>query len=154
MSRTYIGRQLRESVAAQARHRCGYCHTSEAIVGTPMELDHLIPESLGGLTEETNLWLACSLCNDCKSNRTVAPDPESHEIVRLFDPRRQVWHEHFRWTDAGDRIVGLTPTGRATVVALQLNRPSLVKARQIWVLVGWHPPKEDVDTPSAGPIQG
>ena len=69
-------------------------------------------------------------------------------MVRLFDPRRQVWQEHFRWTEQGDQIVGLTPTGRATVTALQLNRPSLVKARRLWALVGWHPPKDDMSAPS------
>jgi hypothetical protein len=116
---------------------------AEAVVGTPMELEHLIPEALGGLTEEENLWLACSLCNQHKSSRIAAPDLLSGEVVRLFDPRRQVWHEHFRWAQEGDRIIGLTSTGRATVEALHLNRPSLVKARQLWVQVGWHPPKDE-----------
>ena len=46
MSRTHLPKALRERVSAQARQRCGYCLTAEAIVGTPMELDHLIPESL------------------------------------------------------------------------------------------------------------
>ncbi len=60
MSDAYIPKALRETVVAQAHHRCGYCLTSEAIVGTPMEIDHLIPQSLGGLTDEDNLWLARS----------------------------------------------------------------------------------------------
>jgi 5-methylcytosine-specific restriction endonuclease McrA len=51
MSRSYIGRALREQVAGEARHRCGYCLTSARIIGTPMEIDHIIPESLGGSTE-------------------------------------------------------------------------------------------------------
>ncbi len=142
MSRTYISKHLRELVAAQARHRCGYCLTAEAIVGVPMELDHIIPEVRGGLTEENNLWLACSLCNDSKGDRILALDPVSGAVERLFDPRRQFWKEHFRWTDEGDRIVGMTATGRATVAALNLNRPTLVLARQLWVSVGWHPPKD------------
>jgi 5-methylcytosine-specific restriction endonuclease McrA len=52
---------MRDRVAARSRHRCGYCLTSEAIVGSPMEVDHIIPEVDGGQTEEHNLWLACSL---------------------------------------------------------------------------------------------
>ena len=63
MSTTYIPKGLREKVTAQARRRCGYCLTREAVVGSPMEIDHLIPEALGGRTEEENLWLACSSCN-------------------------------------------------------------------------------------------
>lgn len=138
----HIPKALRARIAAQARYRCGYCLTSEAIVGTPMEIDHIVPRSLGGLTEEENLWLACSLCNEHKGIRTVALDPLTGEMVPLFNPRRQVWQEHFAWTTEGDRIIGLTAIGRATVIALNLNRPSLVKARQVWVAAGWHPPKD------------
>lgn len=107
-----------------------------------MEVDHLIPQSLGGPTEEDNLWLACSLCNDYKGDRIAALDIETGDVVRLFDPRHQVWGEHFAWSQEGDRVVGLTPTGRATVAALNLNRPVLVRARQAWVSVGWHPPHD------------
>jgi hypothetical protein len=142
MSRSYIPRALRERVAAQARHRCGYCLTAEAVVGTPMEVDHILPEADGGLTEEDNLWLACSLCNDHKNDRIAALDPQTGEVVRLFDPRRQVWAEHFCWAAEGDRVLGLTPAGRATVLALHMNRASLVRARQLWVSVGWHPPMD------------
>jgi len=140
MSEAYIPNAPRQRVAAQARHPCGYCLTSEAIVGMPMEIDHIILQSLGGPTEEENLWLACSLCNDHKSDRIAALDPLTGTIVRLFDPRHQVWHEHIGWTAEGNRLVGVTPTGRATIAALYLNRPSLVKARRAWVSVGWHPP--------------
>ena len=140
MSRDSGVKALRERVADQAGHRCGYCLTSSRLVGATFELDHLLPESLGGATEEDNLWLACPQCNRHKGNRIVAPDPLTGEEARLFDPRRQAWSEHFAWAEAGDRIVGLTPTGRATVVALQLNRTVLVHARRAWVEVGWHPP--------------
>jgi 5-methylcytosine-specific restriction endonuclease McrA len=91
MSRSRIPKALRARVAAQALYRCGYCLTSERIVGTPMELDHLIPEALGGATEEENLWLACSLCNDAKGSRIAWEDPSSGDVVRLFNPRHQDW---------------------------------------------------------------
>jgi len=141
MSQARIPKALRSRVAEQARYCCGYCLSSERIVGAPMEIDHLIPESLGGLTEEENLWLACSLCNDHKGDRIAALDPETGESVRLFNPRYQDWNEHFAWNETSDRIVGLTSTGRATVLALNLNRPSLVCARQLWTVAGWHPPR-------------
>jgi hypothetical protein len=105
-----------------------------------MELDHLIPEALGGSNEEENLWLACSLCNDAKGCRIASEDPTSGEVVRLFNPRHQDWHAHFRWSVDGFLLIGLTPTGRATVATLRLNRASLVLARRAWVSVGWHPP--------------
>lgn len=61
MSTAYIPKALRQRINIQARHRCGYCLTQEKIVGTPMEIEHIIPEALGGITEEANLWAACSL---------------------------------------------------------------------------------------------
>ena len=97
MSQAHVPKSLRELVSGQARRRCGYCLTSEAVVGTPMEIDHLVPEALGGLTIEENLWLACSLCNDHKGNRIDGLDAISAEVVRIFNPRVQVWNEHFRW---------------------------------------------------------
>lgn len=140
MSSVYIPVALRRRVAEQSRHRCGYCLTQEIVVGRPMELDHLLPRSLGGPTTEDNLWLACSLCNEHKSNRVLVIDPQSGIQVRLFNPRKQRWQEHFEWAESGTRIDGTTDVGRATVAALRLNRPSLVLARGLWVAAGWHPP--------------
>ncbi len=142
MGEPYISKALRERIAEQAKHRCGYCLTSEFIVGTLMEIDHIIPQSLGGHSKEENLWLACSLCNDHKGDRIAAEDPITGYVVRLFNPRFENWKDNFSWSADGCRIIGLTPSGRATVVALSLNRPSLVHARQAWVNVGWHPPKD------------
>lgn len=97
---------------------------------------------MGGPNTEENLWLACSLCKDYKNDRIFAEDPLTGETARLFNPHTMSWHEHFAWTDEGSHIIGLTPYGRATVVALNLNRSPLVIARQAWVSVGWHPPKD------------
>lgn len=133
---------LRERVSSQARFRCGYCLTSERVVGISMEIDHLIPYALGGKTEEQNLWLACPGCNGRKADRVLGIDPTTGEFVRLFDPRRQTWDEHFQWLESGAIIEGLSSTGRATVATLQLNRPILVVARRAWVTVGWHPPRD------------
>jgi hypothetical protein len=106
-----------------------------------LRFEHLRPRSRGGPTEEGNLWLSCALCNNYKGDRTCAPDPETGEIVPLFNPRMQDWFEHFRWSDDGLRIFGLTPTGRATVEALHLsNDPDALVVRSYWVVAGWHPP--------------
>ncbi|MCX4247998.1 HNH endonuclease [Paraliomyxa miuraensis] len=140
MSRSYIPKSLREQVSTDARRRCGYCLTSARIVGAPMEIDHIVPESLGGPTTRENLWLACSMCNDHKGSRIAAADPITGTVVRLFDPRRQRWTEHFEWSVEGDAILGKTAIGRATVGALRLNRVELVEARRGWIIAGWHPP--------------
>lgn len=111
-----------------------------------MEIDHIIPESFGGLTEEENLWLACSLCNQHKGSRIAVPDPLTEERVHLFDPRYQQWYEHFAWSTEQDRIVARSSIGRATLAALDLNRPSLVSARRASTAVGWHPPADEPRT--------
>lgn len=107
-----------------------------------MEIDHIVPEAVGGTDEEDNLWLACPRCNRYKGARTHAIDPETGESVGLFNPRLQVWGEHFVWTAGGVAIAGLTPGGRATVTALDMNNRFVLRARRVWVLWGWHPPED------------
>jgi len=138
-----VSRRLRERVAKTAGYRCGYCRTPESITGFHLSIDHIIPEAHGGTTVEKNLWLACHACNEFKASRVYANDPATGKRRRLWNPRRQEWGDHFRWSDDGTEIVGLTSCGRATVAALQLNRPELVAARWLWVQVGWWPPREE-----------
>lgn len=111
-----------------------------------MQIDHLLPEAQGSLTEEGNLWLACSDCNTCKSDQTVVLDPLTGDFVMLFNPRQHDWREHFAWTAEGDYINGRTPIGRATVAALKLNRPLLARARRLWVRLGAHPLSDTDDS--------
>jgi hypothetical protein len=122
--------------------RCGYCHTPEALIGMPLEFEHLYPEARGGATVRENLWLACTRCNDFKGHRTDAVDPQTGETVQLFNLRTQSWIEHFSWSPDGTLIIGLTPIGRATVVVLRLNNEFIVVARRFWVEAGWWPPSE------------
>jgi hypothetical protein len=37
-------------------------------------------------------------------------------------------------------VIGLTSVGRATIKALQMNRPVIVQLRRYWVALGLHPP--------------
>src|SRR5215217_500617 len=95
MSPAYLPVELRRQVRADAAGRCGYCHTPEALIGMPLEFEHLHPEAQGGATVRENLWLACTRCNDFKGDRIGAVDSETGETVPLFNPRTQVWVEHF-----------------------------------------------------------
>lgn len=138
---TYIPEALRDQIVKDAGQRCGYCLTSQKISGAQMHIDHIVPLAHGGATEEANLWLACAWCNSYKGDKTHALDPQTGETTPLFNPRTQNWAEHFCWSDDGAEIVGLTPTGRATMVALQMNNEFIVPARRHWIMAGWHPPK-------------
>lgn len=106
-----------------------------------LEIEHIIPVAKGGSHEESNLWLACPICNTHKADKITAVDPITNSIVSLFNPRTQNWSEHFQWSEDGLRIIGLTSIGRATVEALHLSDdPDALTARSYWVLAGWHPP--------------
>ncbi len=84
-------------------------------------MDHILPQVAGGSDEPENLAAACYRCNEFKGSKTHAPDPATSTLVPLFNPRQQSWTEHFTWANGGTHIVGLTPTGRATVIALRLS---------------------------------
>ena len=142
MTRPYVSSDLRRQVVQDAGHLCGYCLSDETLPGTPLSIEHIVPVAAGGPTTRENLWLACRPCNEFKGIQTHTEDPETGEIMPLFNPRTQDWRTHFDWNNDKTRIVGLTPTGRATVTALQLNRSILAKARRRWVMAGWHPPQE------------
>lgn len=135
-----VTKVVRRRVAEAAGYRCGYCLTSQEVVGPLLEIDHLIPEALGGTSDEVNLWLACPHCNGAKAARIEAIDPDTGQTVPLFNPRIDEWPDHFNWTDGGALIAGTTPVGRATVEALKINHPDIVAARRLWIEVGWHPP--------------
>jgi hypothetical protein len=142
MSTAYVPVALRRRVAQLALHRCGYCLRSEELMGMPMTIEHIIPKAVGGLTTEENLWLACPSCNQFKGTQIRARDPRSGDWVKLFNPRLQVWDEHFAWSIEGIQIIGKTPCGRATVIALQMNNPEIVVTRRLWVNVEWWPPED------------
>ena len=142
MNKQKVPIRLRERIFQQARSRCGYCQTNLEIVGPVLEVDHIIPEGAGGETVEENLWVACSSCNRHKGSRTHFRDPVSGRRVRIFNPRQQSWSRHFRWSEDGTQIIGLTASGRATVEALNMNNSEIVIARFRWVGAGWHPPKD------------
>ncbi len=95
-----------------------------------MQVDHVDPE---GGDDLDNLCLPCWNCNNHKRQATHAIDPETGEDVPLFNPRKQAWSEHFEWLGDATHVRGLTPTGRATIVRLKMNRPAIVVACSRWV---------------------
>lgn len=142
MSRTAISAALRQRVAEASRFRCGYCLTSQRIIGPLLEMDHVVPEARGGSSDEANLVLACPMCNSRKGDRLSAVDPETQLVVTLFNPRVDRWGDHFEWADEGAMLQGRTAKGRATVAALVMNHPEMVATRRLWALAGWHPPDD------------
>ena len=133
---------LRRLVVERAQHRCEYCGLAQAGQEAVFHVDHVRPLAAGGSTDERNLALACVSCSLRKGARQSARDPENGRGERLFDPRRDIWRDHFRWE--GVRIAGITSVGRATIAALDLNRPLILSIREEELLRGRHPQPDHV----------
>ncbi|MBE2222073.1 MAG: HNH endonuclease [Anaerolineae bacterium] len=128
MSRTYISVELRQIVNERADGLCEYCLVHQDDVFFPHEMDHIIAEQHGGKTISDNLALACLDCNKQKGPNIASIDPETNELVRLFNPRKDEWDDHFLFQ--GVEIKAKTAVGRVTIQILQLNNHYRLKQRQ------------------------
>lgn len=88
MSKTHIARRLRDLVRRRANFCCEYCRLPESSDFPAHEIDHIIAEKHGGLTQAGNLALSCILCNKRKGSDLTSLDPLTGDIVLLFHPRR------------------------------------------------------------------
>jgi hypothetical protein len=87
-------------------------------------------------------------CNGHKAMAITAPDPVTGQDAPLFHPRTQEWSHHFRWSEDLLRLQGLTPTGRATIERLRLNRVEVMNLRRVLRDAGLHPPGAGSTPPS------
>ena len=135
-----IPRALRQALRAEVEDaRCAYCHSPEKLLGMPLEVDHVIPEAVGGKTELANVCFCCRPCNGYKWHHTYARDPQRGRRVRLFHPRQQRWSVHFTWSADGASLLWGTAAGRATVALLRMNNDLIMDLRRLWVILGLHP---------------
>lgn len=108
MSKRYIPDERRQRVHARCGDRCSYCLAPQHLVYGSLELEHIDPSAKGGSDEESNLCLACRLCNNFKGVQVDGIDPLTGLRKRLFDPVKQSWREHFAWSDDATHILGRT----------------------------------------------
>jgi hypothetical protein len=90
----------------RAEGRCEYCRIPSAEYRLPFQIDHII----------------------------AGRDPETGEIRPLYNPREDVWGDHFRLD--GAVLVGLTGIGRATVQVLAMNEPEFLAVRETLIKEG------------------
>lgn len=124
---TYIPTKLRRQVIERAGNRCEYCLIRVEVAFFPHEVDHVVAEKHEGATDIDNLALACWRCNRHKGSDLTSFDPQTRQLSPLFNPRTQVWTEHFAYER--ERIIGLTPEGRTTVNLLRLNSEERLSER-------------------------
>ena len=128
MSGEHVPTALSRKVRERANAACEYCRLPQSEQEATFHIDHVHPTTLGGATRLNNLALACVTCSLCKAARISVRDSATGQFVPLFHPRRDRWSGHFKWA-AQWRVIGLTPTGRATIAALKMNRPAIVAIR-------------------------
>ncbi len=119
---------LRAQVRQRALGRCEYCQTPDWLTVLPHEVDHIRAVKHDGPTELANLSWACARCNDFKGSDVSSYVPGTDRLVRLFNPRVDVWNEHFSWN--GSEIIGLSEIAQATIALLRLNAISRLTIRQ------------------------
>lgn len=134
---------LKRLVEERARARCEYCLSPASISSQPFCVEHILPRARAGDSTAENLALACQGCNNHKYTRVEARDPASGEMVQLYHPRQDRWSAHFSWSADFTMILGVSPIGRATVAALNLNRRGLINLRRVLYMAKEHPPSSD-----------
>lgn len=128
MTRDHVPASMQRRVRERAGHRCEYCRIAQLGQEATFHVDHIQPRREDGPTTLNNLALSCVSCSLSKGARTHASDPLTREAARIFNPRTERWSDHFELT-AELLLVGTTPTGRATVELLRMNRPLAVAIR-------------------------
>ncbi|GAX45861.1 hypothetical protein NIES4075_68820 [Tolypothrix sp. NIES-4075] len=137
MTSNSISAELRKFVIQRASGCCEYCLIHQDFSIYTHEVDHIIAVKHGGETTADNLALSCLSCNRHKGSDFATIDQVTKEIVPLFNPRLQVWDEHFYIPNA--RIEGKTHIGQGTARLLQFNVPNRVLQRQVLMNQGQYP---------------
>ena len=135
MSRSWISDAMIELVRLRAQRLCEYCliHEDDSVWG--LQVDHVIAEKHGGPTAEHNLCYACPPCNRAKGSDLTTVI--NGKLVRLFNPRIDVWNEHFALD--GPRIKARSRIGNGTISLLGINDSDRLEMRRILVLAGTYP---------------
>lgn len=125
---------LRQLVQQRGNARCEFCHLPEEYSFHPFQVDHIIAEKHGGRTVAENLAWSCFYCNTYKGPCISSWNEEKQDVVRLFNPRRDDWSEHFEWN--GPILVPKTDIGDGTIRVLFINHPDAVAVRRLLLEYG------------------
>jgi hypothetical protein len=123
-----MDKSLIDLVRNRAGNRCEYCLVGQRHSKLTFPIDHIIARQHGGETTSQNLALCCGRCNCRKGPNISGIDPQTQKMCRLFNPRVDGWHAHFRYEEAV--LVGITDVGRTTVAVLGINEAVRIAVRK------------------------
>jgi len=115
----------------------------QSLQGATFHIEHVVPRVMGGLSDSSNLALACPSCNLHKADRISVTNALNGEVVSLFNPRLDDWNNHFEWDDYN--LISKSAIGRVTIQALDLNHERRIRIRRAEQLFSLFPPDHNND---------
>jgi len=131
----YISKKNRDFTTARAKHKCEYCLMPQRFALFSFHIDHIISLKHGGKTTVENLALACGSCNSNKGTDLGTLIAENENIVRFFNPRNDIWNDHFEVSDGV--IYAKTNIGQATIKIFRFNDVERILERKLLIEGGF-----------------
>jgi len=135
---SYISSNLRRQVQQRAKFACEYCLIHEEDTFYGCQVDHIISEKHAGLTELSNLALACTLCNQAKGSDIGSLEQHTDKLIRFYNPRIDQWSNHFRVEQAA--ISPRSAIGEVTARIFRFNIEDRIEEREVLMQFGRYPP--------------
>ena len=132
---THISKALRKQIQDRANDCCEYCRKPNKISTYSYHIDHIIPLKHQGTSDSDNLAWSCFDCNVSKGRDIASYDDNATDLIPLFNPRKQLWEDHFNIRDTG-QIIPLSAIGRVTVRVLDINAIDRVNTRNRLMQLG------------------
>jgi hypothetical protein len=135
---SYLSDKIRTQVWQRASDCCEYCFLHRDTAFFTHEIDHIISLKHNGQDILFNLALSCYYCNRFKG--TDIGSIYQGEFIRFYNPRIDIWQEHFEMDLGNATIQPLSPIGEVTASILGFNQVDRIIERQILIASNKYPP--------------
>lgn len=135
---SYIPEKIRNQAWLRASGCCEYCLLHYESAFFTHEIDHIISLKHKGKNILINFALACYYCN--RNKGTDIGSIYKDEFIRFFNPRKDIWHEHFELDKPTATIHALSPIGEVTATIFGFNHIDRIIERQILIAANKYPP--------------
>jgi hypothetical protein len=136
---SYISPELKKLVITRAGNCCEYCRVNQSWFNSSFHIEHIVAEKHEGKTIPENLCWSCPDCNFSKGSDTGSFDPQTGNYSFLYNPRNQIWNEHFSINYETAHLEALTPEGRVTIKLLKLNFSARITLRELRIQTKQYP---------------
>jgi 5-methylcytosine-specific restriction protein A len=114
VARKEFPRKVKAAVIARANGKCEAC--GAALKPGESEVDHILPDALGGKPDASNAMLMCKVCHNAKTvwdvRRVRKADRQRDKGTGAIKPKGGMPHVPFPSRQKADRPAGKTPVPR------------------------------------------